>query len=133
MLTIFLSQLRIRIKLAFGRLTTKWRIFWSDLLSENGTQTNCQIIRVGAKLHNFVINSDNLNFVNVPDDDLDVLEVQLLEDGPDGNVGYLPTSPIEMVRSLDMDVDGNARRKLLVDLLKENELTRPDTNIVRNS
>ena len=33
----FLSQLKIRIEIAFDRLTTKWRIFRSNLLSENST------------------------------------------------------------------------------------------------
>ena len=48
----YLLQLRIRIEMAFGRLTTKWRIFRSDL--NCSTKKNCQIVRVGIKLHNYV-------------------------------------------------------------------------------
>ena len=52
----FLSQLRIRIEMAFGRLTCKWRIFRADLPSMNGGSKNSMIMRVGARLHNYVIN-----------------------------------------------------------------------------
>jgi hypothetical protein len=46
----YLSQLRIRIEMAFGRLTTKWRILRSTL--NFSTAKNAQIIRVCTKLHN---------------------------------------------------------------------------------
>lgn len=59
MYIIFLSQLRIRVEMTFGLLTTKWCIFRKDLPHENGTQKNCQIIRVAMKLHNYVINADH--------------------------------------------------------------------------
>eukprot|EP00985_Skeletonema_marinoi_P006712 scaffold2915_cov88-Skeletonema_marinoi.AAC.1 len=49
----YLSQLRIRIEMAFGRLTTKWRRLRSTLNFSN--KTNSQIIRVCTKLHNYCI------------------------------------------------------------------------------
>jgi hypothetical protein len=49
----YLSQLRIRIEMAFGLLTTKWRRLRSIL--NFATCKNAQIIRVCTKLHNFVI------------------------------------------------------------------------------
>ena len=49
----YLSQLRIRIEMAFGMLTTKWRRLRSTL--NFSTRKNAQIIRVCTKLHNFVI------------------------------------------------------------------------------
>ena len=49
----YLSQLRIRIEMAFGLLTTKWRRLRSIL--NFATRKNAQIIRVCTKLHNFVI------------------------------------------------------------------------------
>ena len=49
----YLSQLRIRIEMAFGRLTTKWRRLRSPL--NCATAKNCKIIRVCAKLHNYCI------------------------------------------------------------------------------
>jgi hypothetical protein len=49
----YLSQLRIRIEMAFGLLTTKWRKIRSFL--NYSMPKNTQIIRVCTKLHNFVI------------------------------------------------------------------------------
>ena len=72
----YLSQLRIRIEMTFGRLTTKWRIFRTDLPANNGSEKNTRIIRVGAKLHNYVINLDQLNFLSVPDVDFDSIDVE---------------------------------------------------------
>ena len=99
--------------MTFGRLTTKWRIFRSDLCSENGTQKNCQIIRVAAKLHNYVINSDSLNFHNIPDSDFEGLEVERLEDGPSGNRRYLPIS-VEDVVMLEDTAENRDRRDYIV-------------------
>jgi hypothetical protein len=49
----YFSQLRIRIEMAFGLLTTKWRRLRSTLNYYN--HKNAQIIRVCTKLHNFCI------------------------------------------------------------------------------
>ena len=49
----YLSQMRICIEMTFGQLTTKWRIFRSNL--NYLTQKNGQIMYMGAKLHNYVI------------------------------------------------------------------------------
>lgn len=49
----FLSQLRIRVEMAFGLLTTKWRILRNGLNKHNAT--NKLIIGACAKLHNFCI------------------------------------------------------------------------------
>ena len=49
----YLSQLRIRIEMAFGRLTTKWRRLRTPL--NYATEKNAQIIRVCTKLHNYCI------------------------------------------------------------------------------
>ena len=121
----FLSQLRIRIEMTFGRLTTKWRIFRSDLLAANGTARNCLIIRVGAKLHNYVINIDNPNLKSVPVDDFESLEIEPLEDGPEGNLGFLPiVSDVNDISRLSINAED--RRTLIVDTLREYpELKRP--------
>jgi hypothetical protein len=49
----YLSQLRIRIKMAFGRLTTKWRRLWTTL--NFASVKNTKIICVCTNLHNYVI------------------------------------------------------------------------------
>jgi hypothetical protein len=82
-----LSQMRIRIEMAFGRLTTKWRIFRRNL--DLGTQMNSEIVEAAMKLHNFVIRSDQLNFVEVADDQWESLGVETWDKGPEGNKGYL--------------------------------------------
>ena len=83
----YLLQMRIRIEMAFGQLTTKWRIFRKDL--SYSTKKNSLIARVGAKLHNYVINSDNLNLVQYDGDDYENLEVDKMVYGEEGNRGYL--------------------------------------------
>ena len=117
--------------MTFGRLTTKWRIFRCDLPSENGTEVNCKIIRVAAKLHNYVINADCLNFCAVDDNDFESLEVGPLEDGPEGNRGYL-CIPFEIIKPVELDCNNEDRRTMVRDILDEYTLTRPDRNTNRN-
>ena len=123
----YLSQLRTCIEMSFGRLTGKWRIFRSDLSDANGSEKNTKIIRVGAKLHNFVINSDQLNFINVDDNDWTTLGVEALRDGPEGNKGYLPIPFEEEEDPLSFN-----RRTFIVNEITERELRRPTHNVERN-
>lgn len=51
-----LLQLQVRIKMAFVRLTTKWRIFWRNLNFSMAKKT--RIILAAGKLHNFVIDNN---------------------------------------------------------------------------
>ena len=85
------------------------------------------IIRVGAKLHNYVINSDNLNFLKVDDDDYDTIGIEPLVNGPKGNLGYLPIPPEE-----EEEVDF-CRRSRIVEELIMREMTRPSHNTTHNS
>ena len=112
--------------MTFGRLTCKWRIFRRDLPDANGSIKNCQIIRVGAKLHNYVINADQLNFLNVADDDFDTICIEPILNGPKDNVGYLPI-PSEEEEEVDFD-----RRKRIVEELSKREMFRPEHNKQRN-
>ena len=50
----FQSQVRIRIEMAFGRLTTKWRVLRRKL--ETSLKVSSKVILACAMLHNFVIN-----------------------------------------------------------------------------
>ena len=54
----YLSQYRIRIEMAFGRLTTKWRILRRTLNYSNAK--NAKIICACTKLHNFCIRMHQL-------------------------------------------------------------------------
>ena len=122
-----LSQLRIRIEMTFGRLTCKWRIFRKNLLDANGFIKNSRIIRVGAMLHNFVINADQLNFLNVDDTNHVAICIEPLLNGPEGNVGYLPIPPEE-----EEEVDFE-RRDRIVQELYSREMFRPKYNQDRNN
>ena len=126
----YLSQMRIRIKMAFGRLTTKWRIFRRDL--SYSTAKNSLIARVGAKLHNFVINSDNLNLVQFDGEDFANLEVDELVDEPLGNRGYLPTRH-QAGRIPDVTAHGDCNvREAIYSRIREMDLVRPNHNIEQN-
>ena len=111
--------------MAFGRLTTKWRIFRSDL--NCATAKNCQIIRVGIKLHNYVINADNLNLCRYESDNFNDLGVEPLENGPAGNRGYLPNINAPATANYRSN-----RRDDILSLIQEREIVRPEHNIVRN-
>ena len=52
----FLSQLRIRIEMAFGKLTNKWRILHTPL--QNSLTRSSQVLMACAYLHNFCIDED---------------------------------------------------------------------------
>eukprot|EP00978_Attheya_sp_CCMP212_P019093 scaffold53077_cov25-Attheya_sp.AAC.1 len=80
-------NMRIPIEMAFSRLSTKWRIFRRNL--DLSTELNSHIVEVAMKLHNFVIRSDGLNFVEVSDDKWESLEVESWDEGREGNKGYL--------------------------------------------
>ena len=54
----YLSQLRICIEMAFGRLTTKWRVVRNAL--NFGNAKNAKIVRVCTKLHNYCIRMEQL-------------------------------------------------------------------------
>ena len=52
----YLSQLRIRIEMAFGRLVNKFRVLKRNL--ECSYRTNARILMACAVLHNFIIEND---------------------------------------------------------------------------
>lgn len=58
----YLSQLRIRIEMAFGLLTNKFRILKKPL--EKSTSTNSKILLTCAMLHNYIINHKLGKFSN---------------------------------------------------------------------
>ena len=54
----YLSQLRIRIEMAFGRLTTKWRLFRRNI--DGDLDRISSLIMTAARLHNYVIDNDDV-------------------------------------------------------------------------
>ena len=70
-----LSQLRIRVKMSFGRLVQKWRILDDHL--QLLVHNNMKILRVCAALHNFVINYSDDN-EDEPVDESSFIQVLLI-------------------------------------------------------
>lgn len=119
----YLSQMRIRIEMAFGRLTTKWRIFRRCL--ENGTRKNSRICRVAAALHNYVINETD------PDETEEgfIIEHPAAPEGSD--LGYTPT--VDDPNETNATGEGSSlRRTAFVRIVARDGMSRPQHNINRN-
>lgn len=122
----YLLQVRIRIEMAFGQLTTKWRIFRTKL--ESGSKRSSMICRVAAILHNYVLNETDVN----------EREEGFVDPLPGSTVGYLP------IRGDDEDDEGNnmiqgasagtsRRRTAFVRIVQRDGMARPMHNILRNN
>ena len=75
-----------------------------------------------------MINADQLNFLNVDDNDFDTIDVEPIEDGPEGNRGYL-TIPF----TGEEEGDEFDCRRYILDNVMEKELQRPSNNINHNN
>jgi DDE superfamily endonuclease len=110
----FLSQLLIRIKMAFGRLVNKWRIFKKPLqtrLKDTGRLFLC-----ATRLHNFCINES---------DDAETYTTAL-ESGNDE--GFLP-SDVQATT-----IEGTSMiRDILVEKIASKGLSRPVYNLQRST
>lgn len=144
----FLSQMRIRIEMAFGRLTTKWRILRKTLNFSN--EKNSKIISVCTKLHNFCIRMDQrdddgggsgrIGSFSGNDVDPRAYGIDPLEGNSGGAMGFLPTSqeddpvdtlpPGTFVSSLAPDA---SRRASLVADVVSRTLQQPAYNVERNA
>jgi hypothetical protein len=126
----FLSQLRIRIEMAFGRLTTKWRIFRRNM--EGDLDRIASLIMTAARIHNFVIDHDSVdNTVNgLVGNFLDPLQwgVDTLHNIPQApnNNGYLNDLTV-----LEDDTPSAQRNAILIGIV-ERDLRRPEHNVLRN-
>ena len=91
----FLSQLRIRIEMAFGLLTNKWRVLHAPL--QTLLTHSSQVLMACAYLHNFCIDKDNKGFVL---DNRDVqTSIQAMEIVHNSPLGwpFLPTEPYRAI------------------------------------
>ena len=117
--------------MAFGRLTTKWRIFRRNL--EYSMEMNSLICMVATKLHNFIIDDDLASGA-------DALETIPFSGAPNG-LGYLPHNPSEADGTLESDPlhqevqetpGQSSRRENFLHFIQVNGLERPEWNINRN-
>ena len=121
-----LSQLRIRIEMAFGRLVGKWRILRSPL-QQGSLRKNIEIIMVCATLHNYVINMDidlSIDINNLTNDFHDIQPLQR-NNGVINHLGYVPTmEPF-------VDVRGTSEiRSVIVEYIKNNNIYRTVTTSI---
>jgi hypothetical protein len=86
----YLSQLRIRIEMAFGLLTTKWRCLRKKL--ETTLENSARILEACARLHNYALDCKirKEEQVEEAEDEQDLTEIHLMPGSPLG-WGYLPT------------------------------------------
>ena len=120
-----LSQMRIRIEMAFGRLVRKFQVLKRKIEGKLGKIS--QIISACARLHNFIIDMDvPPTIFNEEEDD----QIVPLENGPQG-MGYLPT----MLEDEEFEkIDGTSQtRNAIVDEIKRQGIRRPNYNIQRKT
>jgi hypothetical protein len=131
----YLSQLRIRVEMAFGRMTTKFRIMRHKMTCSLSTQS--KIIHAVTRLHNFVIDVDGIGVPDIPirigpDDSIDQGELERLGIDPllamdeNSNNGFLSV-PYD-----NNEVISSARQSAIVDVLRVKTIQRPVYNIERN-
>lgn len=116
----YLSQIRIKIEMAFGHMTTKWRILRAPL--EVKLKTGTMVVMSIARLHNFVISER-------PSAVLESIDpIFTHRDGDRSVLGYIPSDTIVQT------VPGTSMiRERIVRFVSENALARPNYNLLRNS
>mmetsp|Transcript_14261 Transcript_14261/g.34632 ORF Transcript_14261/g.34632 Transcript_14261/m.34632 type:complete len:288 (-) Transcript_14261:90-953(-) len=128
----FFSQLRIRIEMAFGRMSTKWRVVRQALNCD--LEKNILICEAAARLHNFVIDQDDVRTPNCPDIDYSMLgdpEYQMIRnfssiDQVDGGpLGFLPNIPDNFP-----GIENMTRREAILEVIKRINIT---TNRLKSS
>jgi hypothetical protein len=127
----YLSQLRIRVEMAFGRLVNKFRILNGKV---NGSLARVSaVLNACARLHNFIIQRDG------PSDDATVgmsigeeenhLQIRPNNASPLG-MSYLPTIPDDNYVFETEEGDSQTRAEI-VEFLTDNLMRRPLHNVLR--
>jgi hypothetical protein len=118
----FLSQMRIRVEMAFGMLVTKWRILRASL--EVPLAQSSQILIACGILHNWCIN-ERVRHERMQHQEQDI---QIQPTYRNGNtvLGFIP-SDVDAAPS-----NGSILRMKLVDKIASLSLSRPEYNLMRN-
>jgi hypothetical protein len=125
----YLSQLRIRVEMAFGRLVNKFRILSGKV---GGSMDRVSAILMAcARLHNFIIKWKGQDAIAAEyasvDDEMEALHITPNSDAPLG-MSYLPVIPDEEFEAFP----GISRtREAIVEHIREHDIRRPLHNIVR--
>ena len=133
----YLSQLRIRIEMVCGMLTTTWRRLQMGLNYSN--RKNSQIVQVCSKLHNFCICTNQLGTIGVVDEESFVPadhNIDSLTGAGNSNAnaagvrGLLATSPLD--DPMDVCVLDSSRRDAIVAKLASAGIKPLQHNLARN-
>ena len=122
----FLSQCRIRIEMAFGLLTNKWRVLREPL--QTCLSRSSDIVMACARLHNYCIDMDR-PFGDLPDDNSAVISrLQSMPPQQNAPLGwpFLPT--VEPYRSIP---GTSLTRDMVLRRVAERGMRRPNANIER--
>ena len=118
----YMSQCRIRIEMAFGRMSGKWNILQKKL--RHNLSTSSKILQVCAILHNYVLN-ENFGEIDV---DLCSHEEHCIsprQNAPFG-MSYLPNIPDQFTQ------EGFSTVKLsYLHIIRKYDYRRPHHNLVR--
>jgi len=115
-----LSQMRIRIEMAFGLMSNKWRVLRTPL--QTSLKTTASILDCCSKLNNFCINQDGDQFL---DENIALREI-LPMPGSDFGWGYLPT-----VEPLVPLPGTSQMRDIIVRRVSNLAIRRPAENVER--
>ena len=123
----YLSQVRIRVEMAFGRLVNKFRILNGKV--EGPLSRVADILTACARLHNFIIRQDGL--VDIPDidveDEMGRMDITADPIAPSG-MRYLPIIPNDEFHSYP---GVSHTRDAIVDMIRDYTYRRPLHNVLR--
>ena len=119
----FLSQLRIRIEMAFGLLQTKWSVLKKPL--QVNLHTAARTIEACARLHNFCLREDTT--VDPNHDEAILNEIVPQSKTPIAGWGYLPT-----LEELQPIPGTSIVRDVIIDRIGQLGLQRPTHNLLAN-
>jgi hypothetical protein len=114
----FLSQLRICVEMAFGRLVSKWKILHAPL--EVPLSKCASVFQASCHLHNYCIDE----MVN---DSGEATRIEMVYSNDDSFFGYIPGDISNAPAS------GSILRQKLVQKIALKSLSRPELNIKRRA
>ena len=127
----YLSQVRIRIEMAFARLVLKWHVLCAPLVGSLRS-ISCTIMAC-AIMHNYVIDSDGYNeHLELPNDATASNLDFIVRNAPMG-MTYLPTMPEfdEEFRISSLTTSHTVQASIL-QVIEQLNIRRPRHNIERN-
>lgn len=126
----YLSQVRIRIEMAFGLLTTKWRILRRPLQVK--LKYAGKVLLCVARLHNFCINEREFQVDPVGSGAAGPANFVDNNDNDDDNNDEIPLSFLPSDVTVTNIAGNSMMRDILLDRITNMALCRPQYNVARN-